>query len=217
MLMLAWIDLEMTGLDPDRHVIVEIATLLTNDKLDVIAEGPELIVHTTDEALAAMDDFVANMHTSSGLLEEIRRSKVTIGEAAAQTMTFLRKHIPEPGTVPLCGNSIGTDRRFLARQMSDVDEYLHYRSIDVSTLKELCRRWRPEISAASPPKAGRHRALDDIRESVAELRHYRGALFGVGELAEHAPADLDEFDHEEAYPEDWDLFDEPGQDLNQPP
>ncbi|GJM36774.1 MAG: oligoribonuclease [Acidimicrobiales bacterium] len=175
--MLAWMDLEMTGLDPDRHTIVEIATLLTDDDLDIIAEGPDLIVHATADELAHMDDFVTDMHTRSGLLDEITASTVSLKEAGAQTLAFLQEHIAEPRSVPLCGNSIGTDRRFLAKQLPDVEEFLHYRSVDVSTLKELARRWHPEALASAPKKAAGHRALDDIRESLDELRHYRGALF----------------------------------------
>jgi oligoribonuclease len=175
--MLAWMDLEMTGLDPARHTIVEIATLLTDDELEVVAEGPDLIVHATPAQLAEMDDFVTKMHTRSGLLDEITASTVSLEEAAAQTLAFLREHIPEERTVPLCGNSIGTDRRFLATQMPEIEEFLHYRSIDVSTLKELARRWHPEAFAAAPKKAAGHRALDDIRESLDELRHYRSSLF----------------------------------------
>ena len=175
--MLAWMDLEMTGLEPDRHVIVEIATLLTDDDLELIAEGPDLIVHATSEQLAEMDDFVTNMHTRSGLLDQITASTITLEEAGAQTLAFLQAHIPEARTVPLCGNSIGTDRRFLAAHLPEVEEFLHYRSIDVSTLKELARRWNPDALKTAPKKAGGHRALDDIRESLEELRHYRQALF----------------------------------------
>ena len=175
--MLAWMDLEMTGLEPDRHVIVEIATLLTDDDLELIAEGPDLIVHATPEQLAEMDDFVTNMHTRSGLLDQITASTISLEEAGAQTLAFLQEHIPEARTVPLCGNSIGTDRRFLAAHLPEVEEFLHYRSIDVSTLKELARRWNPDALKTAPKKAGGHRALDDIRESLEELRHYRQALF----------------------------------------
>jgi len=177
--MLAWMDLEMTGLDPERHVIVEIATLLTDDDLTIIAEGPELVVHQPPEAMAAMDDFVRNMHTKSGLLKQIEASTVTLDDAVAQTMAFLREHIEEPKTVPLCGNSIGTDRRFLARQTPEIEEFLHYRSVDVSTIKELARRWYPEALENAPRKAAGHRALDDIRESVAELAYYRTAVFAA--------------------------------------
>jgi oligoribonuclease len=175
--MLAWMDLEMTGLDPARHTIVEIATLLTDDNLELIAEGPDLIVHATEEQLAEMDDFVTKMHTRSGLLEKITTSPLTLEEAGELTMAFLKEHIPEARSVPLCGNSIGTDRRFLAAQLPEIEEFLHYRSVDVSTLKELARRWNPEVFAAAPKKEAGHRALDDIRESLDELRHYRTALF----------------------------------------
>lgn len=175
--MLAWMDLEMTGLDPARHTIVEIATLLTDDDLEVIAEGPDLVVHATQAQLAEMDEFVSGMHTRSGLLDRITASTLTLEEAGRQTLAFLREHIPEARSVPLCGNSIGTDRRFLATQLPEIEEFLHYRSVDVSTVKELARRWHPEVFAAAPKKAAGHRALDDIRESLDELRHYRRALF----------------------------------------
>ena len=175
--MLAWMDLEMTGLDPARHGIVEIATLITDDELELVAEGPDLVIHATAEDLAGMDEVVRGMHTRSGLLPAIEGSAITLEEAGAATLAFLREHIPEPRTVPLCGNSIGTDRRFLNAWLPQIEEFLHYRSVDVSTVKELARRWYPEANAASPKKAGGHRALDDIRESVAELRYYRGAIF----------------------------------------
>jgi oligoribonuclease len=170
-------DLEMTGLDPERHAIVEIATLVTDDELRIVAEGPDLVVTATAEQLAEMDDVVEAMHTRSGLLAAIKESTVSLEDAGAATIDFLRKHIPAPGTVPLCGNSIGTDRRFLASWLPDIDRYLHYRSIDVSTIKELARRWYPDAYAKAPKKAGVHRALDDIRESIDELRYYREAIF----------------------------------------
>ena len=175
--MLAWLDLEMTGLDPSRHVIVEIATLVTDDELEIVAEGPDLVVHQPPEALAAMDEVVREMHTKSGLLPAITASTTTLEEAGAATLAFLQEHIAEPGSVPLCGNSIGTDRRFLATHVPAVEDFLHYRSIDVSTVKELCRRWYPEVLPAAPAKTATHRALEDIRESVAELRYYRSAAF----------------------------------------
>ena len=171
--MLAWIDLEMTGLDPTRNTIVEIATLLTDDDLTIIAEGPDLVIHQPPEALAVMDPFVVWMHTRSGLLPEIEASTTTLEQAAAATLGFLREHIAESGTVPLCGNSIGTDRRFLAAYMPEIEDFLHYRSVDVSTLKELIKRWNPALLGGAPAKAEGHRALDDIRESVIELRYYR--------------------------------------------
>ena len=169
-------DLEMTGLDPTRHVIVEIATLVTDDDLTIVAEGPDLVVHATDEQLAEMDDVVVQMHTRSGLLEAIKASTTTLEEAGEATLAFLKEHVAER-QVPLCGNSIGTDRRFLATHLPAVEDFLHYRSVDVSTLKELAKRWRPEVASSAPRKAGGHRALDDIKESVAELAHYRAALF----------------------------------------
>jgi oligoribonuclease len=174
--MLAWMDLEMTGLDPAHNVIVEIATLLTDDNLELIAEGPDLVIHTSDEELAKMADVVVAMHAKSGLTDQIRASTVTIEEAGAQTLAFLREHIPTERTVPLCGNSIGTDRRFLSVYLPEIEEFLHYRSVDVSTLKELAKRWNPAILSGAPRKAEGHRALDDIRESVEELRYYREAF-----------------------------------------
>jgi oligoribonuclease len=185
--MLAWMDLEMTGLDPDRHVIVEIATIITDDDLQIVAEGPDLVVHATDEQLAEMEDVVVRMHTESGLLERVRASELALADAGAQTLAFLREHLPEPRTVPLCGNSIGTDRRFLARHLPEIEAHLHYRSVDVSTIKELAKRWMPELLAAAPVKTGSHRALDDIRESIEELRFYRQALFVNGGAAPAAP------------------------------
>jgi oligoribonuclease len=170
-------DLEMTGLDVDRDVIVEVATLITDDDLKVVAEGPDLVVAATPEQLAAMGDVVRGMHTKSGLLAAIEASTTSLEEAARATLEFIQAHVPEPRSVPLAGNSIGTDRRFLAAQMPAVEDYLHYRSVDVSTLKELVRRWFPEVAAAAPEKAGGHRAMDDIRESVAELDYYRRTVF----------------------------------------
>jgi len=176
---LAWMDLEMTGLDPARHVIVEIATLITDDDLSVVAEGPDLVVHADSVQLDRMDSFVRAMHTRSGLLTAIETSPISLREAGRQTLIFLRRHIREARTVPLCGNSIGTDRRFLAGQLPEVEGFLHYRSIDVSSIKELCRRWYPDVLAAAPPKAETHRALDDIRESIAELAYYRSTIFAA--------------------------------------
>ncbi len=167
----------MTGLDPAKHVIVEIATLLTDDELNLLETGPQLVIQATEDQLSAMDQVVIDMHTRSGLLQQIRDSTVTLEVAKTQTLEFLQAHIPKAGTVPLCGNSIGMDRRFLAAYMPEIEEYLHYRSIDVSTIKELARRWYPGALAAAPRKETGHRALDDITESVAELRYYRSALF----------------------------------------
>ena len=175
--MLVWMDLEMTGLDPARHVIVEIATIVTDDELQVVAEGPDLVVHQPAEAMAEMDDVVKVMHTSSGLLRAIEASTVTLEEAGRATLDFIVEHVPEPRTIPLCGNSIGTDRRFLAVHLPEIEEHLHYRSVDVSTIKELTRRWYPGALDAVPRKATAHRALDDIRESIEELRWYREHVF----------------------------------------
>jgi len=175
--MLVWMDLEMTGLDPDRHVIVEIATLVTDDELEIVGEGPDLVVHQPPEAFEAMDDFVRNMHTTSGLLPAIEASTISLEDAGAQTLAFIKEHVPDARSVPLCGNSIGTDRRFLAKHLPEIEEYLHYRSVDVSTIKELARRWYPGALSALPRKATAHRALDDIRESIDELRFYRERLF----------------------------------------
>jgi oligoribonuclease len=170
-------DLEMTGLDIARHVIVEVATLITDDDLAIVAEGPDLVVATTTAELASMDDFVKDMHTKSGLLDEIAASTISLEEAGAATLEFIRAHVKKARTVPLAGNSIGTDRRFLAAQLPEIEEYLHYRSVDVSTVKELARRWYPEAMAGAPTKAAGHRAMDDIRESVAELAYYRTTVF----------------------------------------
>jgi oligoribonuclease len=174
---LVWLDLEMTGLDVEKHTIVEIACIVTNSDLEPLDEGIDIVIHQDAEALARMDDFVRKMHTKSGLLPAISASTVSLDDAHTQTLAYVRAHVPAPGTAPLCGNSIGTDRRFLDRYMHDLDTYLHYRSIDVSSLKELCRRWYPEIYAKRPGKAEQHRALDDVRESLAELRFYREQLF----------------------------------------
>ncbi len=171
--LLVWIDLEMTGLDVRRHTIVEIAVLLTDSELNVIADGLDLIVHATAEDLAEMDDFVTKMHTRSGLLTAIQESQITLKEAGAQALQYIAKYVTQAGTAPLCGNSIGVDRRFLDCQLQELDAYLHYRSIDVSSFKELCRRWNPAVYANRPKKMETHRALDDIRESVEELRYYR--------------------------------------------
>jgi oligoribonuclease len=172
-------DLEMTGLDPARHVIVEIAVLVTDDDLRVVAEGPDLVVSATAEQLAAMENVVRDMHTRSGLLKAIESSTVSLEEAGRAVLAFLQQQIPESKTVPLAGNSIGTDRRFLAAYLPEIEEWLHYRSVDVSTVKELCRRWYPEALAGAPGKQTTHRAMDDIKESVAELAYYRAAIFRV--------------------------------------
>jgi oligoribonuclease len=173
---LMWCDLEMTGLDPDRHVIVEIALVATGPDLAVLDEGIDLVVHQDDDALGTMDDFVRQMHTKSGLLDAIRSSTVTLDSAGEQALEYVRSRVPER-TAPLCGNSIGMDRRFLARYLPTLDEYLHYRSVDVSTVKELARRWYPEAFRKRPDKREGHRALADIQESIDELRYYRENVF----------------------------------------
>ncbi len=175
--MLVWMDLEMTGLDHTSDVIVEIATLVTDDDLAIVAEGPDLVVHQPDDVLAKMDPFVIDMHTKSGLLEQIKASTITLEEAGQETLAFIKEHVPEARSVPLCGNSIGTDRRFLAAYLPEIEEYLHYRSVDVSSIKELVRRWYPLVLSERGWKQGAHRALDDIRESVNELQLYRELVF----------------------------------------
>jgi oligoribonuclease len=182
-------DLEMTGLDPTRHTIVEIATLITDDQLEIVAEGPELVVHQSDEVLALMDEVVLEMHTRSGLLEAIKSSTLSLADAGSQTLEFIRQHVPNERSVPLCGSSIGTDRRFLAAHLPEIEHYLHYRSVDVSSVKELVRRWYPGVLASRPTKQGTHRALDDIRESIAELRFYRERVF-VAAAGQGTPADV---------------------------
>jgi oligoribonuclease len=170
---LVWLDLEMTGLDVRRHVIVEIAVLVTDTSLTPLDEGIDLVVHQPAEALAAMDDVVRTMHTRSGLLPAIEASTLSLAAAGAMSLEYVRRHVPEPGSAPLCGNSIGVDRRFLDAQLPELDAYLHYRSVDVSTLKELCRRWAPDVYRRRPAKQETHRALLDVKDSIAELAFYR--------------------------------------------
>ncbi|MEP6624367.1 MAG: oligoribonuclease [Acidimicrobiia bacterium] len=172
---LAWLDLEMTGLDTNRHTIVEIALLITDAELNVVDDGIDLVVHATPDELARMDDFVVGMHTKSGLLPQIQAATLSLPAAGDQVLAYLRDRVAEH-SAPLCGNSIGVDRRFLDRYLPAVDQYLHYRSIDVSSLKELARRWHPEVLKGQPAKRSTHRALDDIRESIEELRYYREAF-----------------------------------------
>lgn len=170
-------DLEMTGLDPTIDVIVEIATIVTDDELNIVAEGPDLVIHQSAEVLAKMDPIVIEMHTKSGLLTAVAASTTTLEEAGQRTLDFIKQHVPEPRTVPLCGNSIGTDRRFLARYLPDIENYLHYRCVDVSSIKELAKRWYPKIGLERTEKGGSHRALDDVKESVRELSFYRDHVF----------------------------------------
>ncbi|MFO0549528.1 MAG: oligoribonuclease [Polyangiaceae bacterium] len=172
---LVWVDLEMTGLDPERCVIVEIATIVTDDELNVVELGPNLVIHASEEQLAQMDPVVVAMHERSGLTARVRASTMTLADAEAETLAFLARHVA-PRTAPLAGNSVWKDRQFLERHMPRVAGHLHYRLIDVSTLKELARRWYPSTVTA-PHKKERHRALDDIHESIEELRHYAKSLF----------------------------------------
>jgi oligoribonuclease len=174
---LIWLDLEMTGLDPFTDRILEIATLVTDSNLELVAEGPVLAVHQPPEVLAGLDDWNRQHHSASGLLDRVRASKVDETEAESQTLGFLARHVPA-GSSPLCGNSICQDRRFLARWMPRLEAYCHYRNLDVSSLKILAQRWAPQV-ASSFKKSGRHLALEDIRESIAELRHYRVQLLRV--------------------------------------
>jgi oligoribonuclease len=178
---LVWMDLEMTGLEPDTDVIVEIATLVTDDDLNIVAEGPDLVIHQPAAVLSIMKPIVVEMHTKSGLLDAITSSTITLEDAGAATLEFIKLHVPEARTVPLCGNSIGTDRRFLAKYLPEIENYLHYRSVDVSSIKELAKRWFPKSGIDRPNKGGMHRAMDDVRESVRELQYYREKYF-VSEL-----------------------------------
>ncbi len=184
---LAWIDLEMTGLDVDNDVIVEVAVLVTDDELTILDDGLQIVVHQPDDVMARMGDHVRAMHTRSGLLPAISASSTSLDDAGAGVLTYLRRHIAQTGQVPLCGNSIGTDRRFLAKYLPKVEDFLHYRSIDVSSLKELCRRWYPEAYKGRPDKAESHRALADIRESVEELRYYRANMLRDPQAAPSSP------------------------------
>lgn len=172
---LVWIDLEMTGLNPDADRIIEIATIVTDAQLNVLAEGPVIAIHQPDAVLAGMDDWNRRTHGESGLTDRVRNSQFSTLDAEASTLEFLLRYA-EPGVSPMCGNSICQDRRFLAREMPALERFFHYRNLDVSTLKELARRWAPEVLAGLQ-KSSKHLALEDIRESIEELRYYRKLLF----------------------------------------
>jgi oligoribonuclease len=174
---LVWIDCEMTGLDLRRDALIEIACLVTDGELRVLGDGVDIVMHADEDALAGMPDVVREMHARSGLTEEVRASRVSVAEAEQQVLAYVREHVPDPGTVPLAGNSIATDRGFLARDMPELDGHLHYRMVDVSSIKELCRRWYPRIFFAKPEKGLAHRALADIQESIRELNFYRRTMF----------------------------------------
>jgi oligoribonuclease len=173
---MVWIDCEMTGLSLETDALVEVAALVTDSELNILGEGVDIVVRPPAAAIATMPDVVRAMHTSSGLLDELEHG-ATLADAEAQVLAYVREHVPEAGKAPLCGNSVSTDRGFLARDMQALDNHLHYRIVDVSSIKELARRWYPRAYYNSPKKAGNHRALADIRESIAELRFYREAVF----------------------------------------
>jgi oligoribonuclease len=175
---IVWIDCEMTGLDLERDALVEVAALVTDFELNQLGDGVDLVIRPPDPALEQMDDFVRQMHTASGLLDELAAG-VSVADAEAAVLDYVRQWVPEARKAPLGGNTVGTDRAFLARDMAELESHLHYRVIDVSSIKELSRRWYPRAYFAAPPKAGGHRALADIRESIAELRYYREAVFAA--------------------------------------
>jgi oligoribonuclease len=173
---MVWIDCEMTGLSLTDDALVEVAALVTDSELNVLGEGVDVVIRPPARSLASMPEVVREMHTASGLLDELDDG-TTLADAEQQVLAYVRKHAPEAGRAPLCGNSVATDRGFLARDMVDLEAHLHYRIVDVSSIKELARRWYPRAYFNSPPKNGNHRALADIRESIAELRYYREAVF----------------------------------------
>ncbi|WP_080737197.1 oligoribonuclease [Rhodococcoides fascians] len=174
---LVWIDCEMTGLDLSKDKLIEIAALVTDSELNVLGEGVDIVIHADDDALANMPAVVTDMHAKSGLTDEVRASTVTLEEAEQRVLAYIKEHVPVAGTVPLAGNSIGTDRGFISRDMTALDTYLHYRMIDVSSIKELSRRWYPRIYYGQPAKGLAHRALADIKESIKELQYYRRTAF----------------------------------------
>ncbi|CAN3130038.1 oligoribonuclease [Mycobacterium sp. smrl_JER01] len=172
-----WIDCEMTGLDLKSDLLIEIAVLVTDSELNILGDGLDVVIHAEDAALSSMIDVVAQMHTKSGLVNEVRASTVDLATAEDMVLTYIREHVKQAKTAPLAGNSIATDRGFIARDMPKLDDYLHYRMIDVSSIKELCRRWYPRIYFGQPEKGLAHRALADIHESIRELRYYRQTAF----------------------------------------
>ncbi|WP_156755704.1 oligoribonuclease [Actinokineospora pegani] len=174
---LVWIDCEMTGLDLGRDALIEIAALVTDSELNVLGEGVDLVIHTDDATLDGMPEVVREMHAKSGLTEEVRTATLTLAEAQQKVLEYVREWVPDQRTAPLCGNSIATDRGFITRDMPELDAHLHYRMVDVSSIKELCRRWYPRVYYAQPDKGLAHRALADIHESIRELRYYRGTAF----------------------------------------
>ncbi|WP_328339593.1 oligoribonuclease [Micromonospora sp. NBC_00421] len=175
--LLVWIDCEMTGLDLGSDKLIEVAALVTDPDLNVLGEGVDVVIHADEAALEAMPEIVRTMHAKSGLTEEVRRSTVTLAEAEDMVLEYVTSHVKDPRTAPLCGNSIATDRGFIARDMTRLDAHLHYRMIDVSSIKELCRRWYPRVYFGQPQKGLAHRALADVRESIRELEYYRRTLF----------------------------------------
>ena len=174
---LVWIDCEMTGLELRSDKLIEIAALVTDSELNILGEGVDIVIHADDDALAAMPEVVQKMHAHSGLTEEVRAATITVAEAEQQVLDYVKGFVPDPRTAPLCGNSIGTDRGFIVRDMPTLDAHLHYRMIDVSSIKELCRRWYPRIYFGQPEKGLAHRALADITESIRELAYYRRTAF----------------------------------------
>ena len=187
---LVWIDCEMTGLDLKNDALIEIAALVTDSDLNILGDGVDIVIHADETALAGMPEVVVAMHAASGLTEEVRRSTVTVREAEEQVLAYIREFVPDPRTAPLAGNSIGTDRGYISRDMPELDAHLHYRMIDVSSIKELCRRWYPRIYYAQPAKGMAHRALADIKESIRELAYYRQTAFvaAPGPTSEEAQA-----------------------------
>ena len=206
---LVWIDCEMTGLDLGSDRLIEIAALVTDADLNVLGDGVDVVIHAEDEALDGMVEVVARMHSRSGLTEEVRASTIDLATAEEMVLDYIRTHVTAAKTAPLCGNSIATDRGFIARDMPKLDDYLHYRMIDVSSIKELCRRWYPRIYYGQPEKGLAHRALADIEESIKELRYYRSTAFvpqpgpSTSEIAGavaglDAPAETDSADEAES-------------------